>query len=410
MGGLLRPKGYLASAQAPGPRRAESRGRGARGLSRGKGIARKLGAETCLRGKQSRSSEKDREGKASPDRNVPRDPEGAKRAHRRQADKQMRWDPAPARKGRDAGAPQRGLRGAGGGGCAGRSLPGTGGRPGTALSRGAGTSGGGGSSPGGRAWQGWRGCGGRPGRLSARACLPAGRGLAAGPAGEGPAREEGRRLAARGRECGGPARCQVWTWGVRRERAEARVQALGEVTQSGTGGGGSGRVGWKSPEEEEGCLLEALLWGAGCFSLTSYPSPSRLPPLLFLQPPEFRQIFCKCSPRLPPHPGSARPSRSTRTSEVFAAASFFFVSLSLFLLGTPSSHPHVSPLRLLLTFQSQGHPGSLQQTWIQKVPALGSSDSITASPTPACKLSTLPLGRELGSGIRGQPGGRGSMQ
>lgn len=45
------------------------------------------------------------------------------------------------------------------------------------------------------AWQSWRGCGGRLGRLSARACLPAGRGVAAVMTGE-----EGRCLADRERE------------------------------------------------------------------------------------------------------------------------------------------------------------------------------------------------------------------
>lgn len=59
------------------------------------------------------------------------------------------------------------------------------------------------------AWQSWRGCGGRLGRLSARACLPAGRGVAAVMTGE-----EGRCLADRERSCGSPARCQVWAWGV----------------------------------------------------------------------------------------------------------------------------------------------------------------------------------------------------
>lgn len=139
-------------------------------------------------------------------------------------------------------------------------------------------------SPGGRAWQGWRGCGGRPGRLSAWACLPAGRGLAAGPAGEGPAREEGRRLAARERESGGPARCQVWAWGVRSERAEDWLRGLGEVAPSGGVESGDGN----RASGERGAPLKLRCGAARCFSPTFYPTPSHLPPLLFFPPPEFR--------------------------------------------------------------------------------------------------------------------------
>lgn len=57
--------------------------------------------------------------------------------------------------------------------------------------------------------------------------------LAAGRAGEGPAPEEGRRLADRKRSCGGPARCQGWAWGVRKELAEARGEGSGEGARAG---------------------------------------------------------------------------------------------------------------------------------------------------------------------------------
>lgn len=87
------------------------------------------------------------------------------------------------------------------------------------------------------AWQSWRGCGGRLGRLSAWACLPAGRGLAAGKAGEGPALEEGLCLADRERELRRPSQMSGLGLGSAQGAfGGPGVQGGGEVTQSGEGG------------------------------------------------------------------------------------------------------------------------------------------------------------------------------
>lgn len=170
----------------------------------------------------------------------------------------------------------------------------------------------------------------------------------------GPCAEEGPAWQISSGRCGGPARCQVWAWGLLRERAGAGAQGLGEVAQRVCAGG---------TQMGEGCLLKLL----GSHRLHT-------PPLHLLP-------FCSFK-----HHNSYR--LSTRLSLVSSPVPLFVPS-SLFLL---KSWSHFTLLLFLLTFQSQGHPGSQQQTWIQKVPAHGSPDSMTASPTPACKLYTLSAG------------------
>lgn len=193
------------------------------------------------------------------------------------------------------------------------ALRGAGGRPGTARSRGAGTSG---HPPscGGRAWQGWRGCRGRPCRLSARTCLPAGRGLAAGPAGAGPAREDGRRLAARERECGGPARCQGSGLGERGGNVQRPGYGGREKWHSlGVGGWAAGRG--NRPSGESGFCRNSVVGGALLLTdLISLP----LPPATSLVLPTTRiQTYYARPP-----PGPPQPSLSTRLSWGFASASF----------------------------------------------------------------------------------------
>lgn len=88
----------------------------------------------------------------------------------------------------------------------------------------------------------------------------------------GPCAEEGPAWQISSGRCGGPARCQVWAWGLRRERAGAGVQGLGEEAQCVCRGYPNGG----------GLLAKAVR-----FSSTSYSSP---PPATFLllQAPEFR--------------------------------------------------------------------------------------------------------------------------
>lgn len=65
----------------------------------------------------------------------------------------------------------------------------------------------------------------------------------------GPCAEEGPAWQISSGRCGGPARCQVWAWGLLRERAGAGVQGLGEVAQRVCAGG---------TQMGEGCLLKLL--------------------------------------------------------------------------------------------------------------------------------------------------------
>lgn len=142
----------------------------------------------------------------------------------------------------------------------------------------------------------------------------------------------------------------------------------------------------------------------GWFSDYLYLLALTLPDTLFVASPIRIQTYYARSPTRPPC-----PSLSARLALVSSPLPLF-VSLRLRLLQSTSSPSHFSPVLFLLTFQSQGHPGSQQQIWIQKVLFHGSPDSMTASPTLLPANCTSRTGKATWQLIRGPLSGRGFLK
>ena len=158
---------------------------------------------------------------------------------------------------------------------------------------------------------------------------------------------------------------------------------------------GSGERGWKSCKWGEGRPAETPLWG-GTLLLTDFLSHTLTPATFLVLSTTRIQIDITDVPA----PGPPRPP--CQAGSPGALPPCLFVPFSPFLLESTFFRSHFSPVPFLLILQSQGHPGSRQQTWIQKVSARTLQS--LGQPLP---LSTLR--RELGSCIRGQLGEEGEL-